>query len=344
MSGPRPAHAALFDRQSLRLAEGSFAGVFADVSVPTELASALTQWRRRRAWTYVVVHGRGVTVVLGIVDVGFATSLIAFVSDEERGTFVDRSGKGLGGLTMGGATRITARFSGAATDTGSLAHAGTAHARYQEDLARRRAELSLDDARITARLELDLAGASTLSAATAFERRPSVGLARFARTEKSGAALVRGSVLVDGHRVVLDGAVATVDVSDAFPLADTRWRWISILGDTDQPAPFAVNLCEGYLGAAECVMFERSGLTPLGPISITPFRGERRAPDEVRATGAEVDVLLRPLPFAATHYENMRGGPVASDLEQHVMRADGSVRGRVLRDARAIVERHDARW
>jgi hypothetical protein len=105
----------------------------------------------------------------------------------------------------------------------------------------------------------------------------------------------------------------------------TRWRWAFAQGRDAAGDPFAFNVVQGFIGAAECAVWTADGLFPL---SEGVFRGP--LDDEtVRTEGAELDLHFHQ---EHAHIERTRLGLIESDFAQRL----GAFRGHLALGQRRI--------
>lgn len=155
-------------------------------------------------------------------------------------------------------------------------------------------------------------------------------------TRKQGAVRVRGSVLLDGERIDVDG-LGCVDDSAGYHARETAWRWSAGVGSLVDGRPVGWNLVDGLHDAVEGS--ERTVWVDGAPVEVPPA--------VFAADLSSVCAGPLSLAFSAEATRSRRDdlGFFASDYQQPFGTFSGVVGdGLELREAFGVMERHTARW
>jgi hypothetical protein len=164
-------------------------------------------------------------------------------------------------------------------------------------------------------------------------------------TEKRVLMPVRGSALVAGKRVSLDGALGGYDLSHGLLPRHTKWNWAFLMGHDTKGTPVALNVVQGWTREHECALWSGGELHGVPEArfeydSARPLRAWKvTTPDE------SVNLVLTP---GALHAEKKDLGVVKSEFKQALGTWSGtlSVDGTKVEIARAIgvAEEQDVLW
>jgi hypothetical protein len=136
---------------------------------------------------------------------------------------------------------------------------------------------------------------------------------RFDATEKRALLTVRGALRTGDRTTSLDDALAGYDFTSGLLARHTRWRWAFALGHLEGGEAFALNLVEGFVGAAECAVWVGRELFGVGE---GRFAFNRARPSDlwrVRSDDGMAELTLVPV---AVHAEERELGLVSSRFIQ----------------------------
>lgn len=309
------------DSGALRL--GSYAGRFDTVDY-TQFASLPLRLRREKRWLWLCVVREPWLLALAVVRMGYASSLFAFAQRRgEPGLRVDTSL--LGGL----GTRVERRDGRTAARWGERApvHVVDDGGRWRID-----AQLPGFELQATARTSQSLAVIADVAGGHG------------SATEK-GAAFgnLQGEARVGGESLSLDGGLLGYDFTHGLLPRRTRWSWAFGLGHDRAGSPLALNLVQGFVGAAECALFRPDGITLLPEASRIAADGPRRW--DVSA-GPQASLRAE---IAGEHHERRNLGLVRSRFLQATCSLHGNLQpttgsALALDGMLGVVESQDVLW
>jgi hypothetical protein len=331
----RPAPRSFLDPGTGLPAFGSYAGPLPPVELGTsELArGAFARLTRRKKWLYLAIASEDLWISMAIVRMGYASSAFAYVFDHRAGRMAaDRTALGPPQAATvaddAHADGVLARFSFGGT---------TAVVNRRSDTCEVRASFgSSERVEVDAVLDASVAPPAVAAIATLTPGRASA-------TEKRALAAVRGTAVVSGRRVSLDGALGAYDYTHGLMPRRTRWRWAFAMGRAKGGEPVAVNLVQGFVGEGECAAFVAEGVRPLGEARISYDEGHPERDWKIDAEG--VGLTFRP---GAVHVQRTNLGFVRSRFLQPVGRFHGRIeaggRDVVLEGVPGVVEDQDVLW
>jgi hypothetical protein len=310
---------------------GSYRGTLERVDIASLARDPVERLATEKKWLYGAIAHEQLLVAFAVVDLGYAASAFAFAYQDGRGLLVDRSYMGVPRLCRvrrKDDRRIDARFVHPRASIRAIA---------RESDPEIEVHLGMPDLELRATLD----GRGAPPAITAIAPIPR---GHVSTTEKRALMPVRGSALVRGRQVPLDGGVGGYDFTHGLLARRTKWNWAFLLGRAATGEPIALNLVEGFVGEPECAAWIGGELFPLGE---GRFAVDREAMGrEWRVTTADgVDLVFTP---GAIHQEHRDLGLVSSRFVQPIGTFSGTVRagGRSLRIERAlgVVEDQDVKW
>jgi hypothetical protein len=274
---------------------------------------------RCKRWFYIFATAADADLAIAIVRTGYASKVFAFAWDNnEGGLYASASSLGPAAAVQVASSTIRegtiARARGLGVDL---------HVQYQ-------GSTYAVEGRVGP-LRIDLAARATAPVAlTAVAQigdvRTDRGADFYGATEKRALMPLTGTIGAAGKPSLRfrDGLFG-YDLSHGVLPRRTRWRWAFALGRDAAGDPFAFNVVQGFIGAAECAVWTADGLFPL---SEGVFRGP--LDDEtVRTEGAELDLHFHQ---EHAHIERTRLGLIESDFAQRL----GAFRGHLALGQRRI--------
>ena len=322
-----PAPRAFVDSATGAPAFGSYTGSLPHIELgPTFVDRAI----RRKKWVYVAIGSDSLWVSLAVVRMGYATSAFAFVFDRASARMlVDRAilapPRAAEVADDPSSSGTLARFAFGRSSVVLERHAQ----RY--DLRARFPALDLD-------VMFDVTWAPPAIAAIA-KLGPSLASA----TEKRVLAEVRGSAVVAGRPVSLDGALAGYDYTHGLMPRHTRWNWAFAMGKTKDGAPIAFNVVEGFVGEAECAVFCEDRAIPIREPHFEYDVSHPHRPWRLRGEGLDLTFEV-----GAVHEQRNNLGLVRSRFLQPVGKFRGTLRvgdrDECLEDLCGVVEDQDVLW
>lgn len=327
----RPAPSSFLDAHTRRPAYGAYVGRLPPLGGLA--GSLLDDVVRRKRWVWACLSAEDVFLAFAVVRTGYAASAFVSVFDTRGFRLRDRAWTGPSAL-------------GRVTDD---VHAAGLVARFAAprvclELSRSREDGGLD-VRLRSKslgLEVDAvmleAGAPVPLAVIA-----DLGAGDLDATEKRALMPIRGHARIGDRRVMLDGGLGGYDYTQGFLPRRTRWRWAYGVGTTTRGELISWNLTAGFVGEAECAVFDRGGVHGVAEPVIAYDEARPDAPWSVRGSG--VDLTFR---VAGVHAERRRLGILRTDFLQPVGTFDGTVevggRVHVVRDLPGVVEDQDVLW
>jgi hypothetical protein len=311
---------------------GSFTGPLPAVELPGLTLSG--ELLRRKRWLWGCLAGSDLLVAFAVVRTGYAAS--AFV------TVMDPRSMRLAGDAGWTGPSFLARVTDDPHAAGLVAR--FAAPRVLIEVTRAAPGSGLDVHLRIARLDLEL------DAHLAEDGEPpplaviaDLGAGCLDATEKRALLPVRGRALAEGRRYVLDGTFGGYDYTQGLLPRRTRWRWAFGMGRTVRGEPLGFNVAQGFVGEAECAVFDGSGVHGISAPEITFDPSRPAEPWSVRGPG--LDLAFR---VAGVHTERRRLGLVRTDFLQPAGVFEGTIEvgGRVheVRDVPGVVEDQDVLW
>lgn len=259
---------------------GAYGGLPSQVDLrgtEPRLARRLLSHKR---WYYTLLTGPDLLCAAAIIDLGYICKGFAFLCTP-AGVQVQRSTLGaprlsahVGGALQRGAEAwfrgpgLQLRFSCPGTDDDYQLHV-------------RGAEVEVN---------ASLRGAGAPQPLSALCRPPGGGL-NF--TAKRALMPVTGRCQLRDRSLTLDGALGGFDYTQGFPPRHTTWRWAFLQGQTRAGLPVALNLVEGFNGAAECVLWVDGRPWPLDE-GVIGHEADLSRPWTVRSRCGAVDLRFAP--------------------------------------------------
>lgn len=313
---------------------GSYEGPLPPVDLGVLGRSLPFRIAHEKAWYYVAIASPDVFIGAGILRFGYVASTFAFLL--ERGPASGPSGHFLADRTHL-APPFSAKYRG---DRGISFRSGRHVARFERaseadafDL-----EIALDGFHVRATVSSSLTPPPISAVALLGD-----GLVHV--TEKRALLSVTGEAELGGRSFALDQALAGFDRSHGYLARRTTWRWAYALGHTDAGERIAINLVDGFVGAAECAVWIGDKVYPVGEASFLFDLGRPLLPWRVRSSCGSVDLTFEP---GDIHAEHQDLGLVKTRFVQPVGAFSGTVRagGRTHKLTRTlgVVENQDATW
>lgn len=164
-------------------------------------------------------------------------------------------------------------------------------------------------------------------------------------TEKRVLLGVRGSALVAGRRLSLDGALGGYDFSHGLMPRHTKWNWAFFMGRDAAGTPVAANVVGGWTREHECAVWAKGDVHGVAEARFA-YDATRLGGDwKVSTPDGALDLVLTP---GAIHTEEKDLGIVRSAFKQAVGRYQGAlvVDGvrHVIEDAIGVAEEQDVVW
>ncbi len=328
----RPAPTSFVDAHTRRPAFGAYAGPLPAVSLGG--AGLVDDVVRRKRWIWACFSADDLLVAFAIVRTGYAASAFVSVLDTKRFALrVNEAWTGPAAL---------ARVTDDVHESGVLARFVRPWVRLE--VARARPGGGIDVRLRVARLGLEVDAVFVEEGAPApLSVIADLGRGDIDATEKRALMRLRGHARIGDRRVMLDGGVAGYDYSQGLLPRRTRWRWAYGLGTTSLGELLAFNLTSGFVGEAECAVFDRGGVHGVAEPEISFDRARPSEPWTVRGPG--VDLVFR---VAGVHAEVRRLGLVRTDFLQPAGVFDGTIElaGRVhaVKGMPGVVEDQDLLW
>ena len=327
-------------------------------------------WRLRlKQWHYSSVSTDELFFAFGVVHLGFAANLFAYVIEHESGRVweLEDSLPGTLGLRMApssvrgvtrwrwGAQRVVIerhREGEAGTwqvklDLRFLRHGGP---RGMDGLASNDgvAERVGKSDRVTSAPEpLRFISTLTLDDVDAMALLYDLGDGRAAYTHKAAGLPVRGTALLGSAVHDLHGGLATLDWTRSLANRETRWKWASFASHQGGRR-IGLNLSAEVYDDAEGVSLENAywidgDVHPLGAVSFALPETDRRAVDPwvIRSADGRVDLTFSPL-GARSQRVDLR--VLRSAFVQPYGTFEGTLDGHRIDQAFGVVEDHQSVW
>jgi hypothetical protein len=311
----------IFDPKTHALRAGSFRGGIPSVDASVLGKGPVFRVAHEKRWVYLAITADELLAAAAIVRLGYAANVFAFAYDRAAG-------------------RMLASFS--TTTPGFAAHVGDtggegclarfrwlgAQLSVERGLGERdyRVEVAAPDLRISARLSTE--GTPPPIGAIASLSGPPEDL--FNATQKIVLCPAVGEVLAKGTHRSLDGGLGGLDYTSGFLARRTAWRWAFALGRAQGAERVAINLVQGFVGAAECAVWIDNELYPVSEAVITYDEKNPLSPWRVHTREGELDLTFEP---GALHSEQHDFRVVASRFLQPAGSFSGTIR---LRGREAI--------
>lgn len=328
----RPAPASL--RDGARLALGAFAGPLPPVTFPG--LGAKDDLVRRKRWVWACVSAEDLVFAFAVVRTGYAAS--AFLSVFDVGAFrMVTDGAWTGPAPLG---RVTDDVHGC----GLVARYASPLPRVRIEVTRAAPGSGLDVCVRAPGLGVELdACLGEPATPPPLAVVADLGGGDVDATEKRSLLPVRGHARLGPRRIMLDGGIGGYDYTQGLLPRRTRWRWAYGLGASTRGEPVAFNLTSGFVGEAECAVFDRAGVHGVAEPEISYDPAHPAEPWTVRGPG--IDLAFR---VAGVHAERRRLGVVRTDFLQPVGVFEGTLElsGRVheVRGLPGVVEDQDVLW
>ena len=320
------------DRRTLSPAFGSYRGTVrrSDLGplAPDRIARLLTEKR----WLWGSIVQDDLMLAFAVVDLGYASNGFAYAYTPQSGIVAHSSIVGLPRLSRVKQT-ATHRIDARLRDP----RLGIRITHEDQDP---QIEIALRSSTLEIHATLDTRGAPEPITAIAPLKDGVVDV-----TEKRVLMPVRGSALVAGRRVSLDGALGGYDFSHGIMPRHTKWNWAFFMGRDDKGVPVALNVVAGWTKEHECALWAAG---ELHGVPEATFAYDTKAPlNEWKITTPDgsVDLTLEP---RAIHAEEKNLGVVRSAFKQAI----GSYRGRLhalgrafeIADVIGVAEEQDVVW
>lgn len=308
-----PAPARFID-ESGRPHFGSFEGTLPRIE---HASSTLARITKRKKWVYVALTSRDVWISIAVVRTGYAATAFAFAYDLSAKKMVeDVSVMGMSAVVN--------------DDPHALGALATFSFGKTRIALTRNADLSMK-ARI-GKIDVDV----VLSDAARITAIADLGKGLFDATEKEAPMPARGEARIGERRFDLDGALGAVDYTHGLLPRHTQWRWAFGLG-TQDGKPIGFNFVQGFVGEAECALFEGDRVVPLGEPQFA--FGDPLEPWRLRGDGID----LRFVP-GAMHAEYKNLVLIKSRFVQPVGTFTGTIGDRRIEGLPGVVEDQDVLW
>lgn len=311
---------------------GSYRGAIRRSDLSPLLRDPLARVLTEKRWLWGSIVRDDLMLAFAVVDLGYAANGFAYAYDHASGIVAQASVVGVPRLSRVKQTathRIDAR----------LRDPRLAIRVTQEDQDPQ-LELALRSSTLEIHATLDTRGAPEPITAIAPLAKGVVDV-----TEKRVLMPVRGSALVAGKRVSLDGALGGYDFSHGIMPRHTQWNWGFFMGHDDAGVPVALNVVAGWTHEHECALWAAGELHGV-PEAKFEYDTSRPANEwKITTPDDSVDLVLTP---RAIHAEEKDLGVVRSAFKQAIGTYRGTLRvdGRAFRVAHAIgvAEEQDVVW
>jgi len=320
------------DRRTSSPAYGSYRGSLhrSDLSglAPDRVSRLLTEKR----WLWGSIVQDELMIAFAVVDLGYATNGFAYAYTPNEGIVAHASIVGLPRLSrvkQTGTRRIDARLRDPRLGI-----------RVTHDDQDPQIEIAVRSSALEVHATFDTRQAPEAITAIAPLDKGIVDV-----TEKRVLMPVRGSALVAGRRVSLDGALGGYDFSHGIMPRRTKWNWAFFMGrDLDQ-RPIALNVVAGWTREHECAIWAGGELYGVPEAKFAYDTARPTAPWTITTPDGSVELLLTP---RAIHTEEKNLGVVRSAFKQAIGRYEGTLRADgktfALRDVIGVAEEQDVVW
>jgi hypothetical protein len=231
---------------------GSYRGGLPPVDWSPLGLGATTRTLRHKRWVYVAIATQDVFVAVAVVRMGYAANAFAYAYDATSRSMLARR------------SWLGPPFAATVGDTGGEGCRASFRGRDASVVIERARREPYYGVQVQARGLALTASLDASNAPPAIGAIAEVAPGRFDATEKRALLAVRGELRIAGRTVPLDGATGGYDFTSGMLARHTRWRWGFALGRMEGGVPFALNLVEGFVGAAECAAWIGDELVGLG--------------------------------------------------------------------------------
>jgi hypothetical protein len=320
------------DGRTLSPAYGSYRGVLrrSDLTAlaPDRLSRVLTEKR----WLWGSIVQDELMLAFAVVDLGYASNGFAYAYTPNDGIVAHASIVGVPRLSrvkQTGTKRIDARLRDPRLGI-----------RITHDDHDPQIEVALRSSTLEVHATMDTREAPEPITAIAPLEKGIVDV-----TEKRVLMPVRGSALVAGRRVSLDGALGGYDFSHGIMPRHTKWNWAFFMGRDTSGVPVALNVVAGWTREHECAMWAGGELHGIPEAKFEYDSARPTAPWKVSTPDGSVDLVLTP---RAIHAEEKNLGVVRSAFKQAIGRYQGTLRVdrtvHQVRDVIGVAEEQDVVW
>lgn len=305
----------------LTTAFGSFHGALAPVKWGADMGR-VTRRLRAKSWLYLAAVSDDVWLSLAILRTGYAANILGYAFDRKSGRMIFEK-------TVVAPTplcRVT-----------SDVHAPGIIAQYTA-LKVERAGSDVSVRGLYGKLACDF----TLDESVAPQgivACAELGGGLVNATEKRALLGVEGTIVVDGRRFDLTGGVGGWDYTNGLLPRHTKWRWAFGLG-----RDLGFNLVQGFVGEAECALFERGadGSKKVIGLAEPRFEFDRERPgDPWKIVGEGTDLRFE---VGAVHRQDTNLVVVRSRFLQPVGHFYGTIGGQKVDGMPGVVEDQDVVW
>lgn len=320
------------DRRTLSPAFGSYRGAIRRVDLSPLAKDPLSRLLTEKRWFWGSIVKDELMIAFAVVDLGYAANGFAYAYTPQDGIVAHASIVGVPRLSrvrQSATQRIDARLRDP--------RLGIRVTHQDQDP---QIEVALHSGTLEIHATLDTRGAPEPITAIAPVDKGIVDV-----TEKRVLMPVRGSALVAGKRVSLDGALAGYDFSHGLMPRHTKWNWAFLMGHDIKGVPVALNVVAGWTREYECALWAAGELHGVPEAHFAYESARPTAPWKITTPDGSVDLVLTP---RAIHAEKTNLGVVRSAFKQAIGRYEGTLRvdGRVheLRDVIGVAEEQDVVW
>ncbi len=296
--------------------------------MPDRVSRLLTEKR----WLWGSIVQDDLMLAFAVVDLGYASNGFAYAYTPNDGIVAQASIVGLPRLSRVKQTathRIDARLRDPRLGI-----------RITEDDHDPQIEISLRSSTLEIQATLDTRDAPSPITAIAPLDKGVVDV-----TEKRVLMPVRGSALVAGKRVSLDGALGGYDFSHGIMPRHTKWNWAFFMGRDKAGVPVALNVVAGWTREHECALWAAGELHGVPEAQFAYDTARPNSEWKITTPDGSVDLTLTP---RAIHAEEKNLGVVRSAFKQAIGRYRGTLRvdGRAheIADAIGVAEEQDVVW
>lgn len=320
------------DRRTLSPAFGSYRGALRRSELSALAPDRLGRLATEKRWLWGAIVKDDLMIAYCVVDLGYVSNGFAYAYSPARGLVAETTLVGLPRVSrvkQSATRRLDARFRHPKLSIGVT----------QDDFDPLIA-VSLTGPGLEVHATLDTRAAPPPITAIAPVDRGVVDV-----TEKRVLMPVRGSALVSGKRISLDGGLGGYDLSHGLLPRHTKWNWAFLMGHDTAGTPVALNVVEGWTREHECALWTGAELhgVPEAKFEYDTARPLREW--KVTTPDRSVDLVLTP---GALHAETKDLGLVKSAFKQALGTWSGtlSVDGVKIEIARAIgvAEEQDVLW
>lgn len=320
------------DRRTLSPAYGSYRGALRRSDLEGLAPDLVSRVLSEKRWLWGAITKDDLMLAFAVVDLGYVSNGFAYAYTPEDGIVARAS--------VVGAPRLS----------------------RVKQTATRRIDARMRDPRLGIRVthddhdpQIEVAlRSSTLEIHATMDTReapePITAIAPLAKgvvdvTEKRVLMPVRGSALVAGRRVSLDGALGGYDFSHGIMPRHTQWNWAFFMGHDTKGGPVALNVVAGWTREHECALWAGGELVGVPEAAFAYDVQQPTRPWKITTPDGSVDLELTP---RAIHREEKNLGVVRSAFKQAIGRYRGVLRvgERVheVADAIGVAEEQDVVW